>query len=158
MTELSASKSSVSEQAQALQPAELHLWLCRASNCGNSDLFRREVLSRYAAVEPADWRFEANEHGKPGLVDPPRPLSFNLSHSGAWLACVVGDGRAVGVDLEYCEASRDVLKLARRYFPSFEFDDLMALPEAQRSDRFYDYWTLKEAWVKARGNPSCALS
>ena len=150
MTASSASKSSASEPI-LLPGTALHLWLCRRENCVDSDQLRREILSRYAPLDPADWRFGANRHGKPQLIDPPSPLSFNLSHSGEWLACAVSAGAAVGVDLEYCDAGRDVLKLARRYFLDVEAAELAGLPEAQRKDRFYDYWTLKEAWIKARG-------
>lgn len=150
MTASSANKFSASEPGLLPGPV-LHLWLCRRENCCDSDQFRRETLSRYAPLDPADWRFGANRHGKPQLIDPPGPLAFNLSHSGDWLACAVSAGTPVGVDLEYCDTGRDVVKLARRYFLDFEVAALEGLPEVQRRDRFYDYWTLKEAWIKARG-------
>ena len=117
----------------------------------NSDQFKRGVLSRYANVAPADWRFSRGEHGKPGLLDSPLPLDFNLSHSGDWLACAVTAGTAVGLDIEYCDPSRDVLKLARRFFQTREVAGLQACGEERQTARFYDYWTLKEACIKARG-------
>jgi 4'-phosphopantetheinyl transferase len=117
----------------------------------NSDQFKREVLSRYAKVAPADWRFSRGEHGKPGLLDSPLPLDFNLSHSGDWLACAVTAGTAVGLDIEYCDPSRDLLKLARRFFQAREIAGLQACTAAEQTVRFYDYWTLKEARIKARG-------
>jgi hypothetical protein len=117
----------------------------------NSDQFKRQLLSRYASVAPADWRFSRGEHGKPGLLDPPRPLDFNLSHSGDWLACAITAGTAVGLDIEYCDPGRDVLKLARRFFQTHEIAALQACNREEQTARFYDYWTLKEAGVKAGG-------
>ena len=117
----------------------------------NSDQFKREVLSRYANVAPADWRFSSGEHGKPGLLDSPLPLDFNVSHSGDWLACAVTAGTAVGLDVEYCDPARDVMKLARRFFQAREIAALQACSQGEQTAKFYDYWTLKEACIKARG-------
>jgi hypothetical protein len=130
---------------------ELHLWLHPIHAIASSDQFKREVLSRYAPMAPADWCFVQGENGKPWLENPPRPLDFNLSHSGDWLVCAVTAGSAVGVDLEVCEPQRDVMKLARRFFRAPEIAALQACPLEQQLERFYDYWTLKEARIKCRG-------
>jgi 4'-phosphopantetheinyl transferase len=103
-------------------------------------------------VAPLDWRFANGVNGKPRLVDSPRPLDFNLSDSGEWLACAVTAGSAVGVDLEHCASGRDLLKLARRFFLAHEVAVLEACCASERVGRFYDYWTLKEAAIKARGD------
>ncbi len=102
-------------------------------------------------MAPADWQFTYGEHGKPGLLDSPRPLDFNLSHSGDWLACVITAGTAVGLDIEYCDPGRDVLKLAGRFFRADEILALRACDKTEQTARFYDYWTLKEAGIKAGG-------
>jgi hypothetical protein len=102
-------------------------------------------------VAPADWRFARGEHGKPCLLNSPRPLDFNLSHSGDWLACAVTAGTAVGLDIEYCEPDRDLLKLARRFFQAHEIAALEVCSKADQTAKFYDYWTLKEARIKAGG-------
>jgi phosphopantetheinyl transferase len=141
----------VSEALLPLGKQELHLWLCCKHAIANSDQFKREVLSHYAPVAPGDWCFEQGENGKPRLENPPRPLDFNLSHSGDWLACAVTAGTAVGVDLECCDPRRDVMKLALRFFRAAEIAALQACPLEQQLERFYDYWTLKEARVKCRG-------
>jgi len=142
---------SVPEARLPLGEQQLHLWLCSSDAIASSDQFRREVLSHYAPVMPGDWDFMLGEQGKPGLVNPPRPLDFNLSHSGDWLACAVTAGTAVGVDLERCDSRRDVMKLARRFFRAAEIATLDACPVERQLERFYDYWTLKEARVKSRG-------
>ncbi len=129
----------------------VHLWLCSRDRVASSDDFKRRVLSRYAAVAPPDWQFVLNEYGKPALAGAALALDFNLSHSGDWLACAVTTGTPVGVDLEHCHSGRATMKVARRFFRPEEVVALQDCCEAQQRDRFYDFWTLKEAAVKARG-------
>ena len=111
----------------------------------------RAVLSNYTDTAPARMTISRGTQGKPALAWPSLSLDFNLSGSGDWLAMAVSGGAAVGVDLEYCDPGREVMTLAHRFFRDAEVADLQACPEAQRSDRFYDYWTLKEAHIKAAG-------
>lgn len=160
MTESSASASSDSETqargrardgVRALGEGELHLWLCRRDAAVSSDAFKRGVLSRYASVAPADWQFAADEHGKPRVVGAAAGLQFNVSHSREWLVCALARHAPVGVDLEYCDTQREVMKLAQRFFCAAEVSALAACAASVLHDRFYDLWTLKEAAVKARG-------
>jgi 4'-phosphopantetheinyl transferase len=111
----------------------------------------RTVLSEYSSVEPQGWCFAADARGKPCIISPQSALSFNLSHSGDWIVCAVGAGFELGVDVEYCHPDRDLLRLAKRFFDAKEFAALCALSTEQRIDRFYDYWTLKESWLKVTG-------
>lgn len=135
----------------SLDGNDIHLWLCLQQGATSSDTFKRNVLSNYAAVAPQEWRFTVNGNGKPEIHDAPVPLQFNLSDSGDWLVCAVTIGAAVGVDLEYCDSNREVLKLARRCYSSAELAALQACSESEQYQRFYDYWTLKEASIKSRG-------
>lgn len=111
----------------------------------------RTVLSEYASIEASDWRFTVDTSNKPCIAIPASPLRFNLSHSREWIACAVGTGYELGVDVEYCHRDRDVLRLAKRFFSPKEYTALRALSAEQCIDRFYDYWTLKESWLKATG-------
>jgi phosphopantetheinyl transferase (holo-ACP synthase) len=151
VTAPSANKSRDSEALSPPAGDQLHLWLAASDAVADSDGFTRAVLSRYTGRPPASLAFARGPNGKPQLLDGPRSLSFNLSDSGTWLALAVSGGAAVGVDLEFCDPSRDVLKLARRYFRAPEIADMEAREGARLIDRFYDYWTLKEARVKAAG-------
>ena len=113
----------------------------------------RTMLSRYAAVAPQDWTFMANVHGRPELLDRPDgvpDLRFNISHTEGLIACAVTIGREVGVDVEHVgrRLTRDV---PARFFAPREVADLNAVPEPERDRMFFDYWTLKEAYIKARG-------
>ncbi len=110
----------------------------------------RTSLSRYAPLKPWQWKFEQGEHGKPRLCEAPLALDFNLSHSHELVVCAVAL-QPVGVDIEYSGRHNDVLAIAERYFSAAESRELFALPQHQQRDRFFDYWTLKEAYMKARG-------
>jgi len=138
-------------QPLPLSSQELHIWLCPRDGVTDSDGFRRDILSRYAPLAPSEWRFTTGPRGKPSIANAPRPLAFNLSDSREWRACAVTAGGPVGVDIEYCDPGREVLRLARRYFHPREASSLEAVQEPERSGRFYDYWTLKEARVKSLG-------
>jgi 4'-phosphopantetheinyl transferase len=41
--------------------------------------------------------------------------------------------------------------IAERFFSAQEVADLRALPEDEQPLVFFDYWTLKESYIKARG-------
>jgi 4'-phosphopantetheinyl transferase len=113
----------------------------------------RTCLSRYADVPPQAWRFETNHRGRPEISAPrgAPPLRFNLSHTAGLVACAVTMGAAIGVDVEDTRRSGRGMQVAERFFSTSEVADLRRLPESRRSRRFFEYWTLKEAYVKARG-------
>jgi 4'-phosphopantetheinyl transferase len=113
----------------------------------------RTVLSRYAEVQPADWRFVANQYGRPEVSEPSeeRSLRFNLSHTRGLVVCLVSRGRDVGVDVEDRTRDGHLLDVADRFFSPFEVKALRALPPEEQMDRFFLYWTLKESYIKARG-------
>jgi 4'-phosphopantetheinyl transferase len=113
----------------------------------------RTMLSRYAGIPPAAWQFISNVHGRPEILDRPSgvpDLRFNISHTDGLIACAVTIGREVGVDIERItrHLTHDV---AGRFFAPREVSDLRQLPEADQHRAFFDYWTLKEAYIKARG-------
>lgn len=80
-------------------------------------------------------------------------VPFNLSHSGNYVMCAAmlggGDGH-VGCDLEKIGTLREAV--ARRFFCPEEYDTIMrANSEAEKAERFYRYWVLKESFMKATG-------
>lgn len=113
--------------------------------------FVRDLLSYYADVAPNDWRFEKGEKDKPELVNPPLPLRFNLSHTKGLIICAVTLKDDIGCDVEDTTRSNNVLAIADRYFSSVETEELFSLPKEQQRHRFFDYWTLKESYIKAWG-------
>jgi 4'-phosphopantetheinyl transferase len=112
----------------------------------------RLALSRVApTVAPSDWSFDAGHYGRPFIAAPASPLHFSLSHADGCVACVVSRHEAVGVDVETVSRRVAPLSTAHRFFAPEELETLRRLPEPAAIDRFFDYWTLKEAYLKARG-------
>lgn len=113
----------------------------------------RTMLSRYGRVAAADWRFATNVHGHPSIAGRPAgvpDLRFNLSHTEGLIACAVTIGREVGVDVEHT-GRRLTHDVPGRFFAPREVEALRALPTAEQAAVFFDYWTLKEAYIKACG-------
>jgi 4'-phosphopantetheinyl transferase len=114
----------------------------------------RSVLSQYRdEIDPGDWRFVENEFGKPALHPEHNslPLYFNLSHSADRAVLAVARFEAIGVDIERSDKQRRVAKIADRFFSAGEVSSLLKLPDIEQLPRFYDLWTLKEAYIKAWG-------
>jgi 4'-phosphopantetheinyl transferase len=110
-------------------------------------------LSTYADVDPADWKFRAARHGKPNISAPKKfgSLRFNLTHTRGLVICLVSRSREVGVDAEEISRKVDVDQVARHFFSKREQAALAVLPAPRRKRRFFEFWTLKEAYLKARG-------
>jgi len=75
-------------------------------------------------------------------------LSFSLSHSQAWVACVVGLNVTLGVDIEVNDPSRDVLGMSQLVFHSDEQCWLLLQNESARLSAFYHLWCTREALYK----------
>ena len=82
----------------------------------------------------------------PGLP----PLRFNLSHTTGLVACAVALSDDVGIDIEWNRRPAPIA-VARRFFTDAEAAAILSLPSSERDERFFLYWTLKEAYVKAKG-------
>jgi 4'-phosphopantetheinyl transferase len=113
----------------------------------------RATLSRYAAVQPANWQFAANSYGRPDIAEPSAytRLRFNLSHTRGLAACAVTWDRDLGVDVESIDRRNATEQIAHRYFAPAEVAELSSFPHAEQGHKFFDYWTLKESYIKARG-------
>ena len=114
----------------------------------------RTTLSRYANVPPVDWEFRSNYYGRPFISKPIscRDLEFNLSHTSGLIACIVARGaRYIGVDVEDIERTIDPKTLADFAFAPKEIEALKAAVCNKQRALFFSYWTLKEAYIKAKG-------
>ena len=113
----------------------------------------RSTLSRHTGRDPRAWRFVSNRWGRPEIDRPRafRGLRFNLSHTRGLVAVLVAWEHEVGVDVEETTRPHAGLEIADRYFSAQEAAALRALPPAEQGERFLEYWTLKEAYIKARG-------
>ena len=113
---------------------------------------RRRALSHYAAVDPGQWQFTVNAHGRPRIAYPvlDETLDFNCSKSADVVICAVTQGMPVGVDIERTDRKMPE-GLAESTFAPSEKAALAALPQHEKGKRFFAYWTLKESYLKARG-------
>lgn len=136
------------EQAQCARlafPYLRHEYLLTRALC-------RTTLSRYAAVEPRQWNFRRNAYGRPEIDLPGAPrLRFNLSNARSLVACVVTRAADAGIDVEETARGGEMLDIAEHYFAADELQALRALPALEQPARFFQLWTLKEAYIKARG-------
>ncbi|SFR79910.1 4'-phosphopantetheinyl transferase family protein [Anaeromicropila populeti] len=112
-----------------------------------AELLLRYVLQKNVKMNGQEIQFSYNEWGKPELCGQDR-LYFNLSHSGNWVICGVGDS-ILGVDVE--ESREKNLNLAERFFAAEEYEEILSHPKEEQLKQFYKYWTLKESYTKAEG-------
>lgn len=109
----------------------------------------RTTLARYLGDEPSSFRYRLGPYGRP-FLDPPRALDFNATNHPELVACAVARER-VGVDLEPLARGAEILEMATAVFSAPERTALGALDDRARCDRAVSLWTLKEAYLKARG-------
>lgn len=111
----------------------------------------RFVLSSYLSVSPHDLRFERTAEGKPQLAFPRSDVWFNLSNTRGLVACIIGKVPQLGIDVENVTSRVTNLDVARRFFAPAEVEELESNAAERQAWRFFEYWTLKESYLKARG-------
>ncbi len=109
----------------------------------------RTVLAARLGVAPPDVELRTTESGRPEMAG--RPLEFNVSHTDGLVALAVTESALVGVDVERYDRDVDPIVLAKRFFAADEQAALAAVGTVERRALFIAQWTLKEAYVKARG-------
>jgi len=137
----------------ASRPPAIDVWLATPeaarefdpSKLGGED--RAEWDALHTERRRLDW---ASSRVLLGVVAVAGDQTSSLSHSHGFAALARAPGHiAVGVDVEWL-APRDFLSLARTAYSTAEAEELEALedPSLLRA-RFYEIWTLKEAFAKA---------
>lgn len=118
-----------------------------------SKAFLRMLLSARTRVAPEQWGFGHNPFGRPFIESPPayNQLHFNVSHTKGLTVCAISELAEIGIDVENVAQERDFLAMARGFFAHSECQWLAVTPEADLRRNFYALWTLKEAYVKAKG-------
>lgn len=87
--------------------------------------------------------------GKPGFFKRPE-IEFNISHSGGWAVCALGDV-PVGIDVQEQRPLHKQERLAEKILSSAEKTRYEVLGEQGRRAYLYDCWVEKEARVKGTG-------
>jgi 4'-phosphopantetheinyl transferase len=161
-------RASVDGLIRGLGEAQIHSVLSaaeveKASNYSNIDLRNEYMATRYLVrnllsyyspeISPKGWRFDYNKYGKPGVeckVGPHR-LEFNLSHSTGIILCAFCLNSPVGIDIEFRGRRVSWTEMARESFSPQEAGELGKHVPGSIPRRFFEYWTLKEAFIKAMG-------
>ena len=113
----------------------------------------RRILGHYLDMNPHDIRFEYTSHGKPLLagISGNDTISFNLTHSGAFALYAITRGKDIGIDIERVRDDVDMYQITQRFFSQGEINSLKQIDENKRLELFFQYWTRKEAFLKAMG-------
>jgi len=113
----------------------------------------RQLLGTYLNLRPHEIKFVYGPQGKPDLAEPQSSssLRFNLSHSGEIALLAITHNRELGVDVELIQPNFASGEIAKRFFSPEECAKLGTLPAEESADAFFNCWTRKEAYIKARG-------
>ena len=103
-------------------------------------------------MSPGEIEFSYGPKGKPGLMDPSLPVRFNVSNSGSLAVYAFTEACDIGIDVEQVRPVPEMEQIAARFFAADEASELMALPEPERPQGFFNCWTRKEAYIKAVGD------
>ena len=90
-----------------------------------------------------------NSHGKPYLLAPNDHIFVNWSHSGEYVICAVSD-REIGIDLQLVKEEPKA-SLVRRTLQLEELGYYESVPKGEQTKLFYQYWAVKESFLKALG-------
>jgi 4'-phosphopantetheinyl transferase len=112
----------------------------------------RQVLVQSQGGEPGQWALSAPLHGPPAVERGcgAQPLHISISHSADRVACAVAPV-PVGIDIEQPHRPRPLGALVQGVCTPHEQSRWQELPEAAQAPHFYAMWTVKEAWLKRRG-------
>lgn len=130
----------------ALPDPKRRFALCRAA--------LRSILCDHLGCANSELSFGEAEKGKPfAMVGGKRvEVGFNVSHSGDHGLIAVGDYDNLGVDIEIRRRRRDLELLVPTVMSLSEQTHFDSVTEdGMKHDLFFDFWTVKEAVLKAIG-------
>lgn len=132
----------------------------------------RLVLAQYTKKLASELQFIRNKHGKPELVIDNEAMDnitninnldylsnsnhldrirFNLSHNNHLIIIAVCVNDDIGCDIENPQRKVSIEPITRRFFAKQEHSVLNRLQGKEQQQKFFECWTLKEAFVKATG-------
>ncbi len=113
----------------------------------------RAILGGYLNRTPECLSISYSSRGKPALAEQSGgdAIRFSVSHSQGVALYAVTRGREVGIDLERIRFDLAVAEIAERFFSQREALTLRTLPTEVHRQAFFNCWTRKEAYIKARG-------
>lgn len=114
----------------------------------------RTILGKYLKKKPSRILFKYNKYGKPMLSGLPDnvALCFNVSHSKEAALYAFTKVGEIGIDIEYINRNLVFEEIADKFFSSDEAAMLQEISEDRKAEVFFNYWTCKEAYIKAKGH------
>lgn len=114
----------------------------------------KKISSSYLGKEIKEIQIERGRFGKPYLYCSGNHLSinYNLSHSGEIVMLAFGRNVQVGVDVQVIKQIQEYQRLAENYFSP---EEAAVVIQQNNIESFFEYWTAKEAYVKAIGCGFC---
>jgi 4'-phosphopantetheinyl transferase len=107
------------------------------------------LLSSHLKIPAHEVKFGRHSKGKPYSIDDPS-LFFNISNSGNRVVYAFSRAGDVGIDLEYIRPLPDLDELIEKNFSTKEREYIYK-NDQERLQRFFKFWTVKEAYLKAIG-------
>ena len=113
----------------------------------------RTILGCYLNVEPSRLQFSYGKNGKPALADTfgKEAILFNMSDSEDLAIYGFTRDQEIGVDIERIDDIPEMHEIAERFFSARENAVFRSLPESKKREAFFNCWTRKEAFIKAKG-------
>ena len=115
---------------------------------------KRLILASYLNEWPEKLVFTREKYGKPAILRQQNwlNLQFNLSHSHQLILLGVTVEDPVGIDVEYHDETISIESLSKFVFSPLEQQYFSTLTnEQERINSFFQCWTQKEAYLKAKG-------
>jgi 4'-phosphopantetheinyl transferase len=109
----------------------------------------RLLLAQVAEAAPERWRLSAPMEAPPQVEGRPE-WRLSVSHSGDAAAAALALA-PVGIDVEVPRRRHDIEGLVALCCTAREQALLAPLAAVQRAACFHELWTVKESWLKARG-------
>lgn len=114
----------------------------------------RMILGWYLGVGANELRFSYGRNGKPRLVDEfgRADIHFSMSSSEGLALYGFTCNREIGVDVECVRDIPEMDHIVSKFFSVRENEVLELVDESSKKKTFFNWWTRKEALVKARGD------
>lgn len=106
------------------------------------------VLIQY--LEEEEISFLSHKFGKPYYksISGKQDIEFNISHSGEMILVAFSRDAKIGVDIQEIIDCSEYLEIARSFF---EPEEVKNIEESNSKELFFQYWSAKEAYLKAIG-------
>lgn len=120
-----------------------------------SRLLQRLAVAHCARIAPdaaGDIRFSSEPGNRPVVLAPApaQAFCFSAANTRGMVACAVSGTNNIGLDVEQIK-EKLAPELVDHCCTADERTELWSLPEEERRKAFFQLWTLKESYLKARG-------